>query len=62
MYKRATFDNIVSDYDEARPGYPGELYNDIVEFSCLKSNEDVLEIGSGTGQATDYFIQKWYAL
>ncbi len=60
MEKRNTFNEIISDYAEARPSYPMKLYKDIIEFSMIKSNARILEIGSGTGQATEYFVKNGY--
>lgn len=60
MDKRTTFNKIISDYAVARPGYPIELYNDIIEFSMIKPNARILEIGSGTGQGTEYFVKNGY--
>lgn len=62
MDRRKIFNEIISDYETARPGYPKELYNDIIEFSMIKPDANILEIGSGPGQATDYFIKRGYAI
>lgn len=51
-----TFSKVVLDYDYARPTYPPDLFHKIVEFSNLKDNASILEIGAGSGQATDLFI------
>lgn len=55
------FKDVISDYEIARPGYPIELFNDIVDFSFLKNDAKLLEIGSGPGQATEYFVKKGYS-
>lgn len=39
-------------YDEVRPSYPQELIDDLLEFSQLSHNANLLEIGAGTGKAT----------
>lgn len=62
MEKRNTFNNIISDYEIARPGYPVELYTDIIEYSTIKTHSSILEVGSGTGQATEYFIKNGYTI
>lgn len=60
MEKRDTFNNIISDYEIARPGYPKELYADIIEYSMATAHSNILEVGVGTGQATEYFVKNGY--
>lgn len=57
-----TFSGVISDYDYARPGYPAELHWQICNFSGLRSGADVLEVGAGTGQATELFLDGGYNL
>lgn len=47
-----TFDTIASAYDKLRPGYTAELYQTIFRYISINENSTVLEIGSGSGQAT----------
>lgn len=47
-----TFDEDAELYDRMRPGYPSGLYTDLVELTGVGTTSRVLEIGSGTGQAT----------
>ncbi|MEE1833758.1 class I SAM-dependent methyltransferase [Streptomyces sp. SP17KL33] len=47
-----TFDEDAELYDQIRPGYPSELYDDLAEFAGACRGSRVLEIGCGTGQAT----------
>ncbi|RDI45747.1 class I SAM-dependent methyltransferase [Falsibacillus pallidus] len=62
MENKHVFNDIISDYAIARPGYPTELFRDIVEYSMVTSDSSVLEIGSGPGQATDYFVKNGYPI
>lgn len=62
MENKTVFNEIISDYEIARPGYPSQLYVDIVEYSMIKNDAKILEIGPGPGQATDYFIKKGYTI
>jgi SAM-dependent methyltransferase len=49
---RVTFDPVAELYDRARPGYPPELFDDLLRLAGLVPGARVLEIGCGTGQAT----------
>lgn len=62
MGNNHVFKDVIADYEIARPGYPIELFNDIVDFSALKNDAKILEIGSGPGQATDYFVKNQYSI
>jgi len=46
-----TFNEFPDHYD-ARPAYPREVFDLLVEHAALRSGTAVLEIGPGTGQAT----------
>lgn len=58
MEQRFTFDNVASLYDAARPGYPASLFDDVIAEAGLASGERVLEVGSGTGKATEGFARR----
>lgn len=47
-----TFDTVASTYEKLRPGYVTELYQAIFNYISIDKNSNVLEIGSGGGQAT----------
>ena len=50
---RSTFDRAALLYDKVRPGYPEELFEDLVSLSGIPTGgRRVLEVGCGTGQAT----------
>lgn len=49
---RATFGQDADLYDQARPGYPDQMFADLVQLAGLSPQSRVLEIGCGTGQAT----------
>jgi SAM-dependent methyltransferase len=49
---RSTFDQAAELYDQARPGYPAGLFDDLAELTGIGPGSRVLEIGPGTGQAT----------
>lgn len=58
--RKYLFDDVVADYAEARPGYPVELINDIIELCGLCKQDKILEIGCGTGQATQLFVDRGF--
>lgn len=47
-----TFDSAADLYDRARPDYPEELFDDLIELAGLDQGAHVLEIGCATGKAT----------
>lgn len=49
---KGTFDEDAELYDSIRPGYPEELFDDLVALAELAPGANVLEVGCGTGQAT----------
>jgi SAM-dependent methyltransferase len=59
---RTTFDEAASLYDEVRPGYPEDLFDDIVSLSGIPAGGKILEIGCGTGQATVPFARRGYRI
>jgi SAM-dependent methyltransferase len=62
MENNAVFQDIIADYEAARPGYPAELFRDIAAFAGLTSQAEILEIGAGPGQATEYFARSNYSI
>ncbi len=59
---RALFDTVAELYDRARPAYPPEMFDDLVELSGIAAGGRVLEIGCGTGQATLPMAQRGYRI
>ncbi|MCH5317436.1 MAG: methyltransferase domain-containing protein [Eubacterium sp.] len=57
MELRLKFNEDAANYDKARPSYPDELFADIIAYSGIYENSNILEIGIGTGQATLPFLK-----
>ena len=53
MEFRKVFDTIPEQFDRYRPRYSAELFADLIAFTEIGPGKTVLELGPGTGQATD---------
>lgn len=53
MEFRKVFDTIPEQFDKYRPRYSAELFADLIEYAEIGPGKTVLELGPGTGQATD---------
>ena len=54
---RKTFDKIPEDFDKYRPRYCKELFQELEIICGLNSEKKVLDIGPGTGQATEPILK-----
>jgi len=61
-YLRTTFNNSAEWYDRIRPGYPEALVEDVISLSRIPARGRILEIGCGTGKATEMFASRGYAM
>ena len=59
---KTTFNTAAVLYEDIRPGYPEELIQDIVELSGINDHSRILEVGCGTGKATQPFAERGYEL
>jgi SAM-dependent methyltransferase len=59
---RTTFDSAARLYHEARPDYPGELYDELIGLTGITSDDEILEIGAGTGKATLPLARRGYRI
>jgi SAM-dependent methyltransferase len=55
-----SFDRVARLYDEQRPGYPAELFDDLIAEASLSKAVPLLEIGAGTGRATLPFLDRGF--
>ena len=53
MELRKVFDTIPEQFDRFRPRYSRELFDALIAYAGIGPGKTVLEIGPGTGQATD---------
>ena len=54
--RRLVFDEDAASYDRWRPRYCEALFSDVAAYACLDEGKRALEIGCGTGQATEAFL------
>ena len=59
---KTTFNTAARLYEEVRPGYPEEVIRDVIDLSGLNTHSRILEIGCGTGKATQPFAEHGYEL
>lgn len=53
---RTTFDSDTANYDAMRPRYCPALFDSVISRTSLTARSHALEIGPGTGQATERFL------
>ena len=58
--QRLFYDTIPEIYDSARPGYPEPLADDISTLCALSLAARVLDVGCGTGKATELWARRGY--
>jgi SAM-dependent methyltransferase len=59
---RRSFDSAADLYDAARPSYPTELFDDLVELAELEPGDRLLEIGCATGKATRSLLERGFSV
>lgn len=57
MEFRKVFDSIPEQFDKWRPRYCEEVFSDVIQYAKLDTDKSVLEIGPGTGQATEPILK-----
>lgn len=56
------YKGIAGIYDEIRPSYPERLIEDVISKTDLELDDNLLEIGAGTGKATIQFAEKGFTI
>jgi ubiquinone/menaquinone biosynthesis C-methylase UbiE len=51
------FDEVVLNYEKRRPNYGTELFKDVIKYAEITMDRFLLEVGCGTGQATEPFLK-----
>jgi len=57
MEFRKIFDTIPEQFDRYRPRYSSELFADLIAYAQIEKSKSVLELGPGTGQATEPILR-----
>ena len=57
MEYRKIFDTIPEQFDKFRPRYSPELFADLIAYAGIGPDKSVLELGPGTGQATEPILK-----
>jgi hypothetical protein len=56
--QRTVFGEVAQLYDDARPSYPDEVFDTVIAYGELSPNDQALEIGAGTGKATEQWVAR----
>lgn len=56
--RRLVFGRVAELYDRARPAYPPVLVDEVLRFAGAGDGDRALEVGSGTGKATELFATR----
>ena len=59
---RETFETAADLYDAARPAYPEELFDDLVDLANLTPGDRLLEVGCATGKATRSLLRRGFSV
>lgn len=59
---RATFDQVAQAYDVLRPSYPDAVFDDVMRISAVPAAAHLLEIGCGTGHATQALAARGFSI
>ncbi len=53
-----SFDEVAELYDAVRPAYPEQLFDDLLAIAATPDRGRVIDVGAGTGQATEQLARR----
>jgi SAM-dependent methyltransferase len=56
--QRTVFGEVADEYDAIRPSYPDDAFEAVITFGGLAPGDRALEIGAGTGKATEKVLER----
>lgn len=54
--RRLSFGQVAELYERARPSYPPAMVEDVLAYAALTDDDQILDVGAGTGKATRLFV------
>ena len=60
--RRLAFGRVAHIYDAARPSYPAAAIDALADYAGLSSGTRILEVGAGTGKATQLLAERGWAV
>src|SRR5215813_9478165 len=60
--KAVSFDRVAELYEKARPSYPAQLAQELLDSAQMPEGGSILEIGCGTGKATVLFAPHGHSI
>jgi ubiquinone/menaquinone biosynthesis C-methylase UbiE len=57
LEEKFLFNEVVINYEKRRPNYVTELFEDVLKYAEVTEDKSLLEVGCGTGQATEPFLK-----
>jgi SAM-dependent methyltransferase len=60
--QRLAFGRVAELYDRARPSYPAAAIDAVIEYGALRPGARIVEVGAGTGKATELLAARGLAV